>query len=326
MIQKKVSCDLVVGNAYIVTMDGERRIFAKGAVAVGATRILAVGDSQTILAEYEPEKYIDAHGAVVTPGFIDSHTHVSLTTIRDLFNDVPSESEHANQEIANTYHDYVEALTDEDEYASSLLASAELLLNGYTAVMDPGTVFEPECAAKAMEVVGIRGSLGEPFLIDRVATQTSGHSRAPLGRKRCEKLLGSQLWRNSDPESLVKGHVAIYGMGSNSIGFTLEAIQFAQQERVAFTQHLSTAPDDYLDFIKECDGLSPLVSLEQAGIFNEDNSALNFVHCNLLGVLGTSPPQITLRPQTQAWQGFQECPTFSVSQIHRSAGLKSPPY
>ena len=44
------------------------------------------------------------------------------------------------------------------------------------------------------------------------------------------------------------------------------------------------------------------------------------------GVLGTSPPQITLRPETQAWQCFQEYPTFPVSQIHRSAGLKSPPY
>ena len=50
----------------------------------------------------------------------------------------------------------------------------------------------------------------------------------------------------------------------------------------------------------------------------------NLYHLN--GVLGTSPPQITLRPETRAWQGFQEDPTFSVSQIHRSTGLRSPSY
>ena len=280
--QKKLRCELIIGNAYIITMDDSRRIFANGAIAVGRARILAVGSCQAILDRYESEQFIDADGGVVNPGFVDSHTHISLTTIRDMFGDVPGKSEHANEEIANSYHDYVEALTDEDEYASSLLASGELLLNGYTAVMDPGTVFEPDCAAKAMEVVGIRGSLGEPFLIDRVATQTSGHSRAPLSRKRCEKLLGSQLWRNRYPDSLVKGHVAIYGMGANSFDFTLQAIKFAQGQRVAFTQHLSTAPDDHEDFIKECGGVPPLIKLTQAGAFNEDNGALNFVHCNLV--------------------------------------------
>lgn len=63
-------------------------------------------------------------------------------------------------------------------------------------------------------------------------------------------------------------------------------------------------------------------------IWGDDIGPYNISAYNMgrMGVLGTSPPQITLRPETRAWQGFQEDPTFSVSQIHRSTGLRSPSY
>lgn len=49
-----------------------------GAVAIDDGEILAIGDSDTVCREYPPEnadRAIDATGKLVTPGFVDPHTH-----------------------------------------------------------------------------------------------------------------------------------------------------------------------------------------------------------------------------------------------------------
>ena len=47
-----------------------------GAVAVADGRIVAVGPTDDVLAEYSARRMVDASGKVVCPGFIDAHTHV----------------------------------------------------------------------------------------------------------------------------------------------------------------------------------------------------------------------------------------------------------
>jgi len=57
---------------------GELVIYENGAVAVGGEEILAVGPTQTVLAQVEissTTQRIDARGKTVTPGLVDPHTH-----------------------------------------------------------------------------------------------------------------------------------------------------------------------------------------------------------------------------------------------------------
>ena len=51
-------------------------IIENGAVAVSGEKIAAIGKSGEILREFESEKTIDAGGKVVSPGFVECHTHV----------------------------------------------------------------------------------------------------------------------------------------------------------------------------------------------------------------------------------------------------------
>lgn len=81
-------CDLLIYNAgQLVTCAsggkpkrGEAMrdvgIVASGAVAVKDGLIVAVGRSQDIESEFQSENSIDANGKVVTPGFVECHTHV----------------------------------------------------------------------------------------------------------------------------------------------------------------------------------------------------------------------------------------------------------
>src|SRR5436190_4944145 len=63
-------------NARIATMRGGKySIVDKGAIAVEGGRIVWLGAHDALEARGDDE-VIDAHGALVTPGLIDCHTHL----------------------------------------------------------------------------------------------------------------------------------------------------------------------------------------------------------------------------------------------------------
>lgn len=66
--------DFIVRNARVVTVDA--RFSLAQAVAVGGDKILAVGSNADIARYAGPDtRIVDAHGRMVLPGLMDSHTH-----------------------------------------------------------------------------------------------------------------------------------------------------------------------------------------------------------------------------------------------------------
>src|SRR5688572_28497144 len=82
-----MKADLIIHNARLITCasDGKPKraaamryvgLLENGAVAVTGGRIAAIGKSEDILREFESDQAIDAAGKVVSPGFVECHTHV----------------------------------------------------------------------------------------------------------------------------------------------------------------------------------------------------------------------------------------------------------
>ncbi len=234
------SCELLIRNGFVITMDPERRVFAQGAVAVDGGAIVAVGRDAEVAAAFRPSRVLDVGGAPVHPGFFDCHAHVTLHTTRGAFPDSPSEAEYMGY-----YTRWMNAMEAEDEYASALLAYLEMLRNGITFFLEPGTVFEPDAAVEAANRIGIRGSVTDPYIWD-LGSSLAVHvlPRAPADLKRALRLLGEQLSRNSDPDALVRGHVNVYGVASASDELEREAKACADGAGVVLTQHQNFDPED----------------------------------------------------------------------------------
>jgi 5-methylthioadenosine/S-adenosylhomocysteine deaminase len=70
-----VEIDLLVVHGLVVTLDDEQPVIEDGAVAVHQGRILAVGASANVSAQYKAAKIVDASRKAVLPGFVDTHHH-----------------------------------------------------------------------------------------------------------------------------------------------------------------------------------------------------------------------------------------------------------
>ncbi len=269
--------DLVVVHAYLLTMDAQRRVWADGAVAVRGREIVAVGPTDAVLARWEPVRTIDAGGAVVHPGFVDCHAHVTYHLCRGAFGDTPS----FGDVDPGFFVPYLNALGDDEEYASSMLAILEMLGNGTTTFMEAGTAHSPAAVAAAAEDAGMRAVVGDPFLWD--VTGADGYEappldRAPASTKRALDLLGTELRRNADPDALVTGHVALQGMGTATDELELAAKAAADAGGTVLNQHQSYFADD-TETDDRRHGRHPLVHLEELGVLGHN---CVFSHVNLI--------------------------------------------
>ncbi len=268
-------CDLLIDHAYVITMDAQRTTIDDGAIAVDGGRIAALGTRDEIVSAWTAPTTIDAGGAPVHPGFIETHTHITIHTTRGVFPDTLSWDD-----AVSFYADFWNEVTPEEEYIGARLACLELVRNGGTAFLEAGTVLDPDAAARAASEVGIRAWLADPFLWDigGFTPDSPIVHRAPPTTKRSLEALGGQLARNSDPDALVQGHVSLIGMASASDELTVSAKTLAREHGVVFNQHQSFAPPDVADDDQRL-GRHPLIHLAELGILDD---ATTLAHMNII--------------------------------------------
>jgi len=150
--------DVLYSGGIVVTMDSDFTIYYDGAVAVKDTKIVAVGGRETLVAQYEAAEVVDCAGQYILPGLVNAHTHVPMTLLRGLADDLrldvwlmgyimPTEREFVSPEFCRL---------------GAKLACVEQIRSGITAFADM-YYYEAEIAAVTAET-GLRGVLGQTIL------------------------------------------------------------------------------------------------------------------------------------------------------------------
>jgi cytosine/adenosine deaminase-related metal-dependent hydrolase len=229
-----------------------------------------------VAATVTAARTISARGAAVHPGFVECHNHTTLHTGRGAFGDTIS----WDDVVSEFYVPYWNTVSDEEEYAGAALACLEMIRNGTTCFVEAGTAFEPEVVARAASETGIRALVGDPFLWDigGFTSDAPSVTRAPYSTERALRLLGGQLWRNDDPDALVRGHIAVVGMASASDELEKAAKATADRGGVVLNQHQSYCEVDASDDDARL-GMHPLRHLEQIGVLGPN---CVFAHMNII--------------------------------------------
>jgi 5-methylthioadenosine/S-adenosylhomocysteine deaminase len=150
--------DYLLTNAIVLTMDNHLHQYEPGAVAVDGDQIVAVGAQNEITSAFTSANILDCSGKVLMPGLINSHTHVPMTLLRGLADDLrldvwlmgymmPVEREFVSPDFV---------------YLGTLLGCAEMIRSGITTFAD--MYYFEESVAKAAAKAGMRALCGETVL------------------------------------------------------------------------------------------------------------------------------------------------------------------
>lgn len=145
---------LLVRGATIVTMNDAFEIIEGDLLAVDG-RVAALGR----LASGEVPagtREIDAHGALVVPGFIQTHIHLCQTLFRGLADDLP-----LLDWLKRRVWPLEAAHTPSTLRAAARLAAAELLRSGTTSVLTMETVHDTDAVVEAVADTGLRATIGK---------------------------------------------------------------------------------------------------------------------------------------------------------------------
>src|SRR5262245_46068071 len=148
-------CDLLLTNATVLTMDREFALHRTGYLAITGDSIVAVGADTP---EWQARETIDCRGRVVMPGLVNAHTHVPMTLLRGLADDLrldvwlmgymlPVEREFVKPDFVGL---------------GTRLACAEMIRSGTTCFAD--MYYFEESVAEAAAAAGVRALCGQTVL------------------------------------------------------------------------------------------------------------------------------------------------------------------
>jgi 5-methylthioadenosine/S-adenosylhomocysteine deaminase len=228
--------DLLLTNAYVLTMDQDFNQYPQGAVAVQDDKIIAVGPSSDLKNQYSSREEIDCQGNVIMPGLVNAHTHVAMNLLRGLADDL---------RLDVWLQGYImpverEFVTPNFVHLGTSLACAELIQSGVTSFADM-YYFEDEVAAAAAEA-GMRAVCGQTIL--KFPSPDADTYEKAL--KASEKFI--QKWQN---HPLITPAIAPHAPYTTTESILQSATEMAQRYNVPLHIHISETAQEVSDSIRD---------------------------------------------------------------------------
>ena len=260
--KQAVSFDLLVTGATIVTMDADRHVFENGFLAVRGDEIVAIG--QDAAFQYPKgvvaKTRVDVSGKLIIPGLINGHTHIPMTLMRGLKDDVV---------LDDWLHKFIfpaEARNVTEDYVrwGSRLGLAEMIRGGTTTFAD--MYYFEDAVAEETKAAGIRGVLGETW-IDFPAPDNKNEAEMAAYTENFIK-----KW-HGDP--LIHAAVAPHSIYTCSEKTLRDAAALARRYHTPILIHLAEMRKEFTDSLEK-NGTTPVQYLERIEILGPDVLA---AHC-----------------------------------------------
>ncbi len=150
--------DILLRGGTVVTMNDKYEVFEDGAVAIRGDSIVAVGPTDRMTRAYRAAEEIDCTDTVIMPGLVNAHTHIPMTLMRGLNDDL-------RLDVWLGYLMPVERefVTPDFVKLGARVACAEMIRSGVTTFAD--MFYYEEAIAEQVAEIGMRALLGQTILV-----------------------------------------------------------------------------------------------------------------------------------------------------------------
>jgi 5-methylthioadenosine/S-adenosylhomocysteine deaminase len=147
--------NIYIKNGFLVTADSSDTCVNGCVIVQGKT--IAYAGPEALAPKIQADRTIDAHGGIVAPGFINTHTHVPMTMMRGYADDMA-----LMDWLQNRIWPAEERLTADAVYWGSMLAMSEFASSGVTCFSDMYNFTEQ--VATAANDAGLRALISTAVL------------------------------------------------------------------------------------------------------------------------------------------------------------------
>lgn len=254
--------DQILTNATVLTMDESLTQFEPGAIAIQGQQIVAVGFENDIKKEYQSDHVFDCGGKVLMPGLINTHTHIPMTLLRGLSDDLrlevwllgyvmPVEREFVSEEFVRL---------------GTELGCVEFIRTGVTTFND--MYYFESIVAEITAKMGLRAICGQSVL----------KFPTPDARSSDDSL---QLVREMVAE--YKGHPLIIPAIAPHAAYTCppellkQATEIAIEYDIPLHIHISETAEEVAN-MREQEGMPVVPHVKKQGVFRAKTIAAHCVH------------------------------------------------
>ncbi len=242
-----MSVDLVIRNARDVLMcDESGSVLEHADIAIDDGRIVSLGESVV-----DADTVIDGEGLLVMPGLVNLHTHLAMTLLRGIAEEVDLQGF-----LERVWAEETRIMDPTGVYAGTRLGALEAVLGGTTTALD--MYFHPAESHRAAVDVGLRHVTGPVFFSFPGPDHLEWDERMVLARTWPQTL-----------ESLGGPHVppALMPHAAFTVGldYLAQIADLAREQGALVHTHASENDRENDDTIKAT-GLRPVPALEASGI------------------------------------------------------------
>lgn len=257
-----MSTDLVIHNGTVLTMVPGQEPIAGGAVGVRDGTIAVVGAKAEVLAAMAGAPRLDAGGGLILPGFVNVHTHLAMTLLRGIADDLT-----LKDWLENYIWPAERAFMNEHTVAlGTRLAAAECLRAGVTTVCD--MYFFGARVGEVLAEIGMRALVSEGIIDYATPSATTPADGIRLSRALIERFRGHPLIRPA---------VAPHAPYSVSAAYLATAAELAEEFDAPLMIHLAETRQEVERLIED-KGVTPAAYLADLGILSERTIAAHCVH------------------------------------------------
>jgi 5-methylthioadenosine/S-adenosylhomocysteine deaminase len=254
---------VLIKNATIVTMN-DRYDVVQGAVSVRDGRIVAVGAEPAA----PHDDVIDAAGAYLLPGFIQTHIHLCQTLFRGYADDMrlldwlrtrvwPMEAAHTPASLR----------------AAARLACSELLQSGTTCVLTMETVHDTDAVFEAVTEIGIRATIGK-CMMDAPVPGSPSRLQEDTERAIADSVDLYRRWHGTSNGRIRAAFAPRFAVSCTRA--LLEGVAaLSEREGVLVHTHASEQRDE-IELVRQQTGTGNVDYLRQVGLLTP---RLNVAHC-----------------------------------------------
>ncbi len=299
--------DQLIHAKWIITCEEKNQILENHALAIKDKKILAILPSQEAQEKYQATNQSHYSSHAITPGFINSHTHIAMNLFRGFADDL---------ELMDWLNNYIwpaegKWLSHELVYDGSLLAMAEMIRCGTTCFND--MYFFLGATAEAAELAGMRAHIGM-HIID-VPTAWAKTPEEYFAKS----LAFYQQYKNHDRITPTMAPHSTYTVSLENLK---KAKDIAEQYNLKINIHLQEAPSEITQSLAKYNK-RPLQRLHDIGMVSPNLIAIHMTQIDDadFAILQQTKPSIVHCPESNMKLVSGACPVEKLSQLGINVAL-----